>query len=364
MPLVKTSRQSRVKNGGLYPSSNHMIPIRYGLIGYGLFGRHHARLIQQSAELELVAISARSSESRTAAAEDHPQAAVLADYRQVLERDDVDIVDIVVPNRLHFEIAHAALQAGKHILLEKPMALEVEQCDVLLALAEQKQRTIAVGHELRLSSLWGRVRELIDNGVIGRPQYTLIELSRFPYRQGSEGWRYDKERVGSWVLEEPIHFFDLARWYMESSGEPTQVTARGNARDPSRADLYDNFTAVIDFADKSYAVVSQTLAAFGHHQTAKIVGTEGTIWAHWSAADARSEQASYGLVYGLGDDVTEETLAKPAGELLELADEVVAVANAVRYSTPPPCTGLDGRWSTALCLAAEQSIRTGDPQEV
>ncbi|MFP6676700.1 MAG: Gfo/Idh/MocA family oxidoreductase [Pirellulaceae bacterium] len=336
-----------------------MKPIRYGLIGYGLFGQHHARLIQQADGLELIAISARSAASRQAAASDHEGVAVLSDYRDVLSHDDIDIVDIVVPNRLHFEIAYAALQAGKHILLEKPMALEVEQCHTLNALASEKQRTLAVGHELRLSSLWGRVRDLIDEGVIGRPQYTLIELSRFPYRQGSEGWRYNKQRVGSWVLEEPIHFFDLARWYMGSAGEPVSVTARGNSRDDTRPDLYDNFTALIDFAGDEYAVVSQTLAAFGHHQTGKVVGTEGTIWARWSAADARSDQSTYELTCGLGDNIQHETLQKPAGELLELADEVVAVATAVRNGTPPPCTGVDGLWSTMLCLAAEESIRTG-----
>lgn len=336
-----------------------MTPIRYGLIGYGLFGQHHARMIQQADELALVAISVKSAASRQAAASDHEGVAVIEDYRDLLAREDVDLVDIVVPNRLHYEIAHAALQAGKHVLLEKPMALEVDHCHTLNALADEKRLTLAVGHELRLSSLWGRVRDLIDEGVIGRPQYTLVELSRFPYRQGSEGWRYNKQRVGSWVLEEPIHFFDLARWYMSSNGEPISVTARGNSRDQSRPDLYDNFTAVIDFKGGAYAVVSQTLAAFGHHQTAKVVGTEGAIWARWSAADARSDQSSYDLTYGLGDNVRREILQKPAGELLELADEVVAVAAAVRDGTPPPCTGVDGRWSTMMCLAAEESIRIG-----
>ena len=341
-----------------------MNKLRYGLIGYGLFGQHHARLIQESADIELTAVSAKSESSRAAAVSDHPGLAVFADYRELLSRDDVDIVDIVVPNQLHFETAMAALEHGKHVLLEKPMALEVAHCDALIALAEERQLTLAVGHELRLSSLWGRVRELVDEGAIGRPQYTLIELSRFPYRPGAEGWRYDKVRVGSWVLEEPIHFFDLARWYMQPIGEPIRVTARGNSRDANRADLYDNFTAVIDYSGDQYAVVSQTLAAFGHHQTAKVVGTEGTIWAHWSAADARSDKSSYGLTYGIGDHVTTEQIVEPAGELLELAAEVAAVADAARTGTAPPCTGVDGRWSTLLCLAAEESIRSGQPVDV
>lgn len=334
-------------------------PVRFGLIGYGLFGKHHAAAIARASNARLSAIAVKSPNSQQAAAEDHPSAEVMDDYRRLLDRSDIDAVSIVVPNRLHVQVARDALAAGKHVLLEKPMALSVDDCDALIELAEQGRRTLAVGHELRLSSLWGGVRRLIDGGAIGRPLHALIELSRFPYRQGSEGWRYDVDRVGSWILEEPIHFFDLARWYLNDGGEPINVYARANSRDAARPELTDNFSAVVNFAGGAYAVVSQTLAAFGHHQTAKISGSEGTIWAWWSAADARSERPTFGLRYGLGDQVHEVTLDKPAGELLELAEEIEAVAEAMRSGTAPPCTGRDGRWSTHLCLAAEDSARSG-----
>ena len=83
---------------------------------------------------------------------------------------------------------------------------------------------------------------------------------------------------------------------------------------------------MVNFGGDAYAVVSQTLAAFGHHQTAKITGTEGAIRAHWSGADARSDKPTFGLGYGLGDEVQELTFDKPTGELLELADEIAAIA--------------------------------------
>ena len=82
---------------------------------------------------------------------------------------------------------------------------------------------------------------MIDAGAIGDPQYALIELWRNPYRPGADGWRYDIERVGDWILEEPIHFFDLARWYFAGSGEPVSVYARANALDPDRPALQDKF---------------------------------------------------------------------------------------------------------------------------
>lgn len=333
--------------------------LQFGLIGYGLFGKHHANAIVQACGARLAAIAVRSAASQNEARQDHPDVDVLGDHRQLLDRDDIDAVSVVTPNVTHFEVAQAALAAGKHVLLEKPMALQLQHCDMLVRSAREQQRILAVGHELRLSSLWGGAKRLIDEGAIGQPLYALVELSRFPYRQGSQGWRYDIDRVGNWILEEPIHFFDLARWYLSSCGEPVSLYAQANARSAEHPELKDNFSAVVNFSNGAYAIISQTLAAFGHHQTAKVSGTEGAIWANWSAADARSDKPSFALRYGLGDQVQQMQFTKPTGELLELADEVAAMVQCVRQGTRPPCTGEDGRWSTLLCLAAQHSVDTG-----
>jgi len=333
--------------------------VQFGLVGYGLFGKHHAGAIARAAGARLSAIAVRSPTSQDEAREAHPTADVYGDYRQLLDRPDIDVVCVVTPNLTHFEVAQAVLEAGKHLLLEKPMALQLDHCNTLVKLAQDKNRILAVGHELRLSSLWGGAKQLIDDGVIGDPLHVLIELSRFPYRPGSQGWRYDIQRVGNWILEEPIHFFDLARWYLSARGEPTSVYARANARDADHPELKDNFSAVVNFPGNAYAVISQTLGAFGHHQTGKVVGTKGTLWAYWSAADARSDKPQFGLRYGLADDVTEMKFDKPTGELLELADEVAAMVHCIRTGAEPPCTGNDGRWSTLLCLAAQGSVDSG-----
>ena len=169
------------------------------------------------------------------------------------------------------------------------------ECDDLIRLAREHNRVFAVGHELRLSSLWGKVKELIDAGFVGEPLYVLIELSRRPYRQGSENWRYDINRVGSWILEEPIHFFDLARWYLSAAGEPQAVYATSNSRQPGHPELKDNFSAIVHFPRGAYAVISQTLAAFEHHQTVKVTGTKGALWASWSGAMDRTLHPTFSL---------------------------------------------------------------------
>ncbi len=341
-----------------------MSELRFGLVGHGLWGVHHGKAIAKTPGARLVAVAERSEEGRAAAAEAHPEADVCDDYRQLLAREDIDALDVVVPSHLHYEVAKAALAAGKHVFLEKPMVLTLAHADELIDLAGSKQLLLAVDHEMRVSALWGRVKRLIDEGAVGTPQYVLVELSRFPYRLGSEGWRFDIDRVGNWILEEPIHFIDLARWYMAGFGEPESVYARANSRQPDHPELQDNFTTIINLTGGGFAVVSQTLAAFEHHVTCKVSGSSGAIWANWSAPDARHPKPVFGLRYGDHNRVEEIPFENVTGEVVELETQIASIVQSVAEGTPPPTSGEDGRWSVRLCLAAQASVDAGTPVRI
>ncbi len=367
---IKASREPRSgRGGGDLPvkDEKRKVPtmpqstIRFGLVGYGAWGQHHAASIAKADGARLVAIAEPSEASRKEARNAHPDAIVLGDYRELVQRDDLDVVDVIVPNRLHHEVARSVLSSGKHLLLEKPMCLTIPECDDLIRLAEEKNLRIAINHEFRLSSLWGTVKELVEDGLVGRPQYVLVELSRNPYRLGSDGWRFDIDRVGDWILEEPIHFFDLARWYLSSVGEPVSVYAAANSRQPGHPELQDNCSAIITFTGGAYAVVSQTLAAFEHHQTVKLTGTKGAIWASWSGAMDRTRQPTFFLKAFDGTEVEELPITGTPGELFELEEQIAATVAAIRDGRPTPCTGNDGKWSVAMCLATQRSVRTGQP---
>jgi myo-inositol 2-dehydrogenase/D-chiro-inositol 1-dehydrogenase len=256
-----------------------MPPVRFALAGFGAWGKLHARSIHENSEARLAAITAPTEATRAEAATTYPGAQIFSTAAGMIAQAGFDIIDIATPSHTHRDIAIAAMKRGKHVLLEKPMATSLEDCKAIVATAAECCVKLAVGHEFRLSSQWGEIKKIIERGTIGEVQYVLVELLRKPYRQGADGWRYDQTRVGSWVLEEPIHFFDLARWYLESSGDPVELYAYGNSRDPQRPQLFDNFSAMFKCANGSYAVVSQTLAAFEHHQTVKVSGTKGAIWA-------------------------------------------------------------------------------------
>src|SRR5262245_13634949 len=115
-----------------------MTAVRFGLIGYGAWGSHHARVIAQTSGAQLVAVAARSETSRAAARAAHPGTAVYADYRELLGRDDLDVVDVVLPSDLHFEVGRQVLESGRHLLMEKPMALTAADCAQLDALAQKQ----------------------------------------------------------------------------------------------------------------------------------------------------------------------------------------------------------------------------------
>lgn len=336
-----------------------MRKVRFGLIGFGAWGQHHARAIAECPLAELVAIADRSPENRAEAGRKHPTAEVVTEAQQLLGRADIEVVDVALPSHLHFEIGSAALWAGKHLFMEKPMALTVAHCETLQELARKNQRLLAIGHEFRLSTLWGKVKEMIDAGGIGDPLYVLIELWRNPYRTGAEGWRYDINRVGNWILEEPIHFFDLARWYLSSAGNPLSIYARANSRQPDHPELQDNFTAVVNFPKSAYAVISQTLSAFEHHQVVKVTGTRGALWANWSGAMDRTFHPTFSLRHFDGQKLTEVALAGTSGEVYELAEEISRMSKAVQGSGELWATGEDGKWSVKMCLKAQESVDRG-----
>lgn len=341
-----------------------MSPVKFALAGFGAWGKLHAKSIHDNPDARLVAITAPTEATRAEAAATYPGARIFATAAEMIAQADFDLIDIVTPSHTHREIALAAMAKGKHVPLQNPMAITLADCQAIVAGARRHGVHLAVGHELRLSSQWGLIKRLIQDGVIGDPQYVLVELSRKPYRTGASGWRYDQNRVGSWVLEEPIHFFDLARWYLEASGNPVELYAYGNSRDPARPTLFDNFSAMFRYPNGSYAVVSQTLAAFEHHQTVKVSGTKGALWAGWSGALDRTLEPSYFLKVFDGEKLENVKIEKHSGEVFELREEIAQSIAMVRTGRKPAATGEDGLWSAGLCLVAEESIRQQRPLPV
>lgn len=333
--------------------------MRYGVIGYGLWGKRHADSIAKLDNAELVAISCKSEETAAKAKADHPTATVYREYRELLGRNDIEAVSIVLPNYLHAEVGVAALESGKDVLLEKPMANTAAECDRLIEASERSGRVLSIGEEFRLSSQWGFIKDAIEAGDIGMPMHMIISLFRFPFRHTSENWRYNKDMVGSWILEEPVHFFDQAAWYMEPCGKPQSVVAYGNSKGRDSG-MYDNFSAVVKFPNDAYAVINQTLGGFEHHVTTEVVGTEGSIRTWWSGIMDRTTEPTFEMKMQRSGETQAKvvTLDTASGEAFELEDELrqTVIAFGERRALVSP---QDGKLAVVMCELAEKSIREG-----
>jgi myo-inositol 2-dehydrogenase/D-chiro-inositol 1-dehydrogenase len=333
--------------------------MRFGLIGYGAWGRYHADAISAAPGAELSAIACAGEASAALARERHPTAGVHLDWRAVIADPSIDAVDIVVPNHLHAEMAIAALDAGKHVLLEKPMAATIADCDRIVEAVRRSGKVLSVGHELRASSQWGLIRRLIRDGEIGEPLYANISLFRFPYRRGAAGWRYDSARVGSWILEEPVHFFDMLMWWFEELGDPHLVHGFCSAKPGRGSGMYDNFSAVLRWPHGAYGVVTQSLAGFEHHHVVEVVGREGAVRTWWSGVMDRTAEPRHELKVQRRDrEQCEVVELAPSGEVFELNEELAASVQA--FETGKPLVSAEeARKRIIVCLEAERAVAQG-----
>ncbi len=334
--------------------------VNFGLVGYGLWGRHHAAAMQGAGGVRLAAIACASAATAQRARAEHPGIPVTIGHRDLLALPGIDALDIVVPNHLHAAVAIDALQAGKNVLLEKPMGLSTEECDRMIGAAQRSGKTMSIVHQFRLSTQWKAVKDSIDAGEIGDPLYANISLFRFPYRPGSGSWRLDRDKVGSWTLEEPVHFIDSVMWLFERYGDPQSVRATGHSL-ASAPGLHENFSALMRWRDGAYATITQSLSGFENHQVVEVAGTQGSIRAWWSGAADRTRHAAFETrIKRRGREQPELIEHGPCGEVFELAQTFRRV-DAAFAQRRPLVSPEEARKPVIVCIEAERSAAQDRP---
>ncbi|MDZ7800979.1 MAG: Gfo/Idh/MocA family oxidoreductase [Trueperaceae bacterium] len=270
-----------------------------------------------------------------------------------------DAVIIASPNHLHVPHALACLHADRHVLVEKPLALDLAGADEVRAAAQAAGRVLAVGHEMRVFSLAEEARRVLHEGWLGAPRQLGLDLWRRPYRGGASGWKADPAKVGSTILEEPIHYLDLARWLL---GDPSWLHAFATSR-AGHEGTYENLSVHLGFGAEVQAAVTRSIAAWGHEVDLRLVGDEGTFRAVWRGrmdADDAPEVRAW-----LHDPGDRDALPAPhpireaSGHAFDLPRQMAAFLAAVAGEGPPPADGRDGREAVRLCLEAERSVREG-----
>ena len=200
--------------------------LRIGMIGYGFMGRAHSNAFKRLNDFfsvehrpVLKAVAARNRENAQAFADNWGYERVETDWRKVATADDVDLVDICAPNHLHLEIAVAAAEAGKMVVCEKPLAMNVAEAEAMVQAVEQAGVPNMVWYNYRRVPAIALVKQIVDEGRIGRPfHYRATYLQDWTINegvpQGGPGtWRLDIDVAGSGVTGDLLaHSIDTAMW--------------------------------------------------------------------------------------------------------------------------------------------------------
>jgi predicted dehydrogenase len=201
-------------------------PIRLGVIGCGGFGLFALQHFTQVPGVTLVGMAATHRPAALAAATRFGVENV-EETSELLRRDDVDAVYVATPPFLHFPQAMAALEAGKHVIVEKPLALTVAQADKLIAVARQRGRLLVTNLMQRYNQLFDVVRRLVETRVLGEVLHGSFENYASDENLPADHWFWDRDKSGGIFVEHGVHFFDLfAGWLGPGRVEAAQVGVR------------------------------------------------------------------------------------------------------------------------------------------
>jgi predicted dehydrogenase len=229
-----------------------MSVMRLGIIGPGLiWQRHEPQLLAHPEAFQIAAFAASSNRAREECARKYPAAPFTTDYREMLRSDGIDGVLVLTPIRLNAPVAIAALEAGKHVFLEKPMACSLADAAALLAAAERAGKRLEILEQDGFDVRWPAIRELLRSGAIGQVvTYDLVSHHYFdgtvgaPSEHGVTGWRKEADFPLGRLFDGGHH--TLAR-LATIFGQPDSIFAAGTKLRPLHGE-FDHVITVLHYS--------------------------------------------------------------------------------------------------------------------
>ncbi|MFB3879799.1 MAG: Gfo/Idh/MocA family oxidoreductase [Armatimonadota bacterium] len=330
------------------------------IIGTGRAGLVHAgNIARRIKQAQLVALCDASPDSLAKAADQFPSARRYTDYRQALDDTEVQAVVIATPAFLHCEIACQAAARGKHVFLEKPMALSVEECERIVEAAGRAPVTLQLGFMRRFDASFLQAKEMLDSGDLGRVMI-IKSTGRGPGLPPR--WIYDISKSNGVLAEVNSHDFDSLRWLVGSEIERVYSEAANFKCPDARADypdFYDNAVVLLRFADHTLGVIDGACPVhYGYDARVEVLCEKGAIFLGSVGDRGLSRVTREGNVVSRTID-SWRTLFREA-----YIAEIEHFISCVTEGTTPRATGLDGLKAVEAVVAANTSIATGQPVTV
>ncbi len=202
------------------------MPLRVGIIGCGKIAHLHGEGYRAAPDLAEVVVCSDdwSIDAARQLAATFPNATAVGHWQAVVERDDIDVISVCMPHDDHLPIGLAGAAAGKHMLIEKPFALNLEQARQIVQASEQAGKVLMVGQNQRFMESHRRVKALLDQDAIGKLVAVRFDCNQFVSKMyGPDSWMFERARTGGgMVISTAVHKLDLLRWFF---GEITQVSS-------------------------------------------------------------------------------------------------------------------------------------------
>ena len=353
-------------------------PMRWGIVGVGLMGRGYFRILSENLLARVAAVCDTDPERRDPAwygavnrgsatgsdsdnvlkmggaglkstAGDLPRA--FANWRDLVKDPNIDAVAITAPTAIHAEVAVAALNAGKHVLCEKPMALTVAQCDAMLAAEAASHRTLMIDQCVRFFPQYELIKRYVDEGRIGKVRYAGLWRLGAPPSHCKDNWMLDARISGGALCDLHIHDVDFAQHLL---GRPAQIAARGCVG-PSGG--IDHVVATYHYADGRYALLEggwSLHAPFPFDFAITVHGDTGTLT--WTASKGLN------VLYYRGQPEAQQLECKDEGGTRGVINYFI---DCVRSGQPVSrCTAEEARNSFALATLEKLAIDSGEMVEV
>jgi myo-inositol 2-dehydrogenase / D-chiro-inositol 1-dehydrogenase len=341
-----------------------MAKTKVALLGAGFIAEIHAESYHRFVpDAELVAVYTRDPAKAEAFARRHHVPKWTHNLEEAIEQSGCDVVDIGLPNCLHHRAVLTAVRAGKHVIVEKPLALNLEEADAMIAASREPGRKLMYAEELCFAPKYERVRRLVNEGAIG----TIYQMRQCEKHSGPHSdWFYDVEQSGGGaIMDMGCHGIAWFRWMLGGAPQVQSVYAhlQRNLVHGSRTLGEENSVVTVEFAGGAIGIAENSWAKHGGmDDRAEVYGTGGVVYADLFQGNSALtySRAGYGYAMEKADStkgwsftVFEEAFNQGYPQ------ELKHFIECVREDKSPVVTGEDGRAVLEIILAAYQSAGTG-----
>ncbi len=347
----------------VFQRRNTKVSLKYAIIGCGRISPNHvAAAIENNLDIVALCDVDESKMDATISMFELPETVKkYTDYKEMLQQESPELIGICTESGKHAQIALDCIEHGSNLIIEKPIALSLEEADQIIALAKEKNVKVSACHQNRFNKSVQKMREAVEEGRFGR---LLHGTAHIRWNRGEDyytqaPWRGTWEQDGGALMNQCIHNIDLLRWMM--GDEIVEVVGMTDNLMHGFIEAEDLGMALVRFKNGSYGIIEgttnifpknleETLYVFGEEGTVKIGGKSVNIIEEWMFADNKDDseevKAKYfenpPSVYGFGHN--------------PLYTDVI---DAIKNDRDPYVTAVDGRNALELVLAIYKSAAEG-----